>query len=153
MVVFYVTYGSLYMDTHPLAQDSQSAHEEGERHQTAEEDEAEEEEGEDQDSALHQQNEDADSNDGEDREGETTELDDSGPTVTSTSARTTATTTAVNSTPSTSGTRRKRTEADRRIAEVLEHLERQTKDSDRRFFEFEEKRMKAEAEREDRRAS
>ena len=66
--------------TYPPAQDSQSAHEEGERHQTAEEDEAEEE-GEDQDSALHQQSEDADSNDGEDREGETTELDDSGPTV------------------------------------------------------------------------
>ena len=65
----------------------------------------------------------------------------------------TATTTAVNSTPSTSGTRRKRTEADRRIAEVLEQLERQTKESDRRFFEFEEKRMKPEAERQDRRAS
>ena len=45
MVVFYVTYGSLYMDTHPPAQDSQSAHEEGERHQTAVE-----EEGEDRDS-------------------------------------------------------------------------------------------------------
>ena len=139
--------------THPPAQDSQSAHEEGERHQTAEEDEAEEE-GEDQDSALHQQSEDADSNDGEDREGETTELDDSGPSPSpSTPARMTATTTAVNSTPSTSGTRRKRTEADRRIAEVLEQLERQTKESDRRFFEFEGKRMKAEAEREDRRAS
>ena len=65
---------------------------EGERHQTAEEDEAEEE-GEDQDSAPHQESEDADSNKGEDREGETTELDDSGPTGTSMPARTTATTT------------------------------------------------------------
>ena len=46
-------------------------------------------EGEDQDSAPHQENEDADSNKGEDREGETTELDDGGPTGTIMPARTT----------------------------------------------------------------
>lgn len=45
----------------------------------------------DQDSALHQENEDADSNNGEDREVETTELDDSGPTGTSMPARTATT--------------------------------------------------------------
>ena len=66
---------------------------------------------------------------------------------------TTATTTTVSSTPLTTGTQRKRSEADRRIAEVLEQLERQTKESDKRFFEFEEKRMQAEGECEDRRAS
>ena len=37
--------------------------------------------------------------------------------------------------------------------EVLEQLETQTKGSDKISFEFEEKRMKAEAKREDRRAS
>lgn len=39
------------------------------------------------------------------------------------------------------------------MAEVLETLERQTEESDRRFLEFKEKRLKSEAEIEERRAA
>ena len=51
------------------------------------------------------------------------------------------------------GIQRKRTDSDRRMAEVLETLEKQTEESDRRFLEFEEKRLKSEAEIEERRAA
>jgi hypothetical protein len=39
------------------------------------------------------------------------------------------------------------------MSEILDKLERQTEESDRRFIEFEEKRMKSEAENEERRAA
>ena len=142
----------------PPAQDSESAHEVGERHQTIKDNEVEEEEDrEDQESSPHGQNEDDSNDGGEAQEEETTDDSDttsSVPTITSTPGRTTAVTTSTfTSTPSNSGIRRKRTEADRRISEVMEQLQRQTQESDRRFIEFEEKRMKVEAENEERRAA
>ena len=131
----------------PPAQDSEPAQEEDERHQTAEDDEVEEDEDrEDQGSSPHGQNEDESNDGGEAQEEET--VNDSG-----ISPARTATLTASTNIPSNSGIRRKRTEADRRISEVLAQLERQTQESDRRFFEFEEKRMKTEAENEERRAA
>ena len=101
----------------PPAQDSEPSQEEDGRHQTAEDEEVDEDEDREDQGRPHRQNEDESNDGGEAQEEET--ANDSG-----ISPAKTATLTASTNTPSNSGIRRKRTEADRRISEVLVQLER-----------------------------
>lgn len=80
-------------------------------------------------------------------------VDDSTADIPGPSPQSTASTGSNSASTSTTGStiKRKRTDADRRMCEVLEHLERQSQESHRRYMEFEERMRASEREYEEKR--